>query len=618
MTEAEHRKLIRERQERSQIWKVIHIFGSLRLAMFLLFTIALACAIATLAESNFSTKVAQVYVYKNPLFLVWLGFLCLNLACATLTRWPWRRKHLGFVITHAGIITLLIGAVIGSLWGFEGAVNLHKGRPPAQRLASPHSILLVESPMTGLIYATRFDPEIRPPTPARPRLIELVDSSAKLRIDRYSESLVLEDELVEDPAFGFASGVAGTLESKSLNQSVGIRLLLQSKESANFDLLGLAQVEWVEEFPEPPPPRNRKKPVAGTETYRETQMIFLNQPIPVTHNTSGGSSGYQFRLVTEGAKPEPLFEIVFPGGEVRRMSLVEAMKKPIPGEQAPTEIILANYWPDLRMVDGRPVTASVEPNNPAALVTLSGLIEDTLPQTPNLLLAPGTDQGVRYQLRRGQNVLKTGSLAPGESLATGWNDWSFSLDRSFARARIRTVAREKESGTPMSGPPTPGIRGAIVQPDGQTGEPRWIASGTTETFDLGGKAARIGFGLETRQIPFGISLINFEVPRDEGTETPANFISTVRFHDERGATREDRIEMNSPASFPPEGWRQFTGTTYKFSQAGWNASNLDETTLQVLYDPGWSLKWIGSLMICAGIFIMFYLRPKTSTNSPAP
>jgi hypothetical protein len=34
------------------------------------------------------------------------------------------------------------------------------------------------------------------------------------------------------------------------------------------------------------------------------------------------------------------------------------------------------------------------------------------------------------------------------------------------------------------------------------------------------------------------------------------------------------------------------------------------TTLQVLYDPGWLLKWVGSLAICIGITIMFYFKPK--------
>ena len=76
----------------------------------------------------------------------------------------------------------------------------------------------------------------------------------------------------------------------------------------------------------------------------------------------------------------------------------------------------------------------------------------------------------------------------------------------------------------------------------------------------------------------------------------------------------DTAHMNSPAMFPGDFWRSLLGWNYKFSQANWNPQNLNETTLQVLYDPGWPLKWIGSLGICLGIALMFYFMPKRSAS----
>ena len=67
-------------------------------------------------------------------------------------------------------------------------------------------------------------------------------------------------------------------------------------------------------------------------------------------------------------------------------------------------------------------------------------------------------------------------------------------------------------------------------------------------------------------------------------------------------------------------WRTWTGLTYKMSQASWNPENLGQSTIQILRDPGWLLKWIGSVLICAGIFMLFYLkgfRRPTPTASPA-
>jgi len=44
-------------------------------------------------------------------------------------RYPWKRHQTGFVITHAGIITLLIGAMIDACNGVEGNVQLYSNRP---------------------------------------------------------------------------------------------------------------------------------------------------------------------------------------------------------------------------------------------------------------------------------------------------------------------------------------------------------------------------------------------------------------------------------------------------------------------------------------------------------
>ncbi len=134
----------------------------------------------------------------------------------------------------------------------------------------------------------------------------------------------------------------------------------------------------------------------------------------------------------------------------------------------------------------------------------------------------------------------------------------------------------------------------------------------------GSRVVRVGYGLEAKSIPFTLRLVDFQVPRDEGTDTPSNFLATIEFRDAAtGGTKTGVAKMNHPASFPGSLAANLTGINYKFSQAEWNPRNLEETTLQVLYDPGWLLKWIGSLGICVGIAIMFYWRPGNRDPVPA-
>ena len=76
--------------------------------------------------------------------------------------------------------------------------------------------------------------------------------------------------------------------------------------------------------------------------------------------------------------------------------------------------------------------------------------------------------------------------------------------------------------------------------------------------------------------------------------------------------------MNHPFSYP-SGWlHTWTGLTYKISQASWNPDNLDQSTVQILRDPGWLLKWIGSLLIVVGVFMMFYLQPYRKQTEGTP
>src|SRR6201997_894924 len=102
--------------------RVFRFFASLKLAVVLLAVLIIAAIAGTIYESTFDAKVARAYVYGAPWFNLWLVLLGANLACSALSRWPWRKHHLAFLVTHLGIITLLIGSLIGRIWGIEGTI----------------------------------------------------------------------------------------------------------------------------------------------------------------------------------------------------------------------------------------------------------------------------------------------------------------------------------------------------------------------------------------------------------------------------------------------------------------------------------------------------------------
>ncbi|MCS7009296.1 MAG: cytochrome c biogenesis protein ResB, partial [Chthoniobacterales bacterium] len=285
------------------------------------------------------------------------------------------------------------------------------------------------------------------------------------------------------------------------------------------------------------------------------------------------------------------------------------------------------FWPNFEMRDGQPATRDEKPDNPAMLVRIRGerrFVEGgVLPQEMvkglGLILAPAEGGQVEFCFLRDGREEKRGYLRVGETIPTGWNDWTVTLEdfelQGVISERIEPVSKGEGRGSGAFS--AHAFRARLVVPRGTgdvlEGEPVWVESGRITTLRAGEMRVRVGYGLKLQEVPFFMRLIKFEVPRFEGTDQPANFIATIEFRDKKNnQTRRDVAKMNHPANWPGGFFAVMTGWNYKFSQAEWNPRDLSETTLQVLYDPGWLLKWIGSLAICVGIVLLFYWKPRQS------
>jgi hypothetical protein len=177
-----------------------------------------------------------------------------------------------------------------------------------------------------------------------------------------------------------------------------------------------------------------------------------------------------------------------------------------------------------------------------------------------------------------------------------------------------------------------GVRVRVEQ-NGETFE-RWAPAGWQITIPIRQRTnspertspdgIMVAYGWKTVSLPIGLELLNFEVKRNEGSDSPAGFKSTLRVVTADGDSATGACWMNNPFSFPGRWWHTWSGLTYKISQASWNPENLGQSSVQILRDPGWLLKWIGSLLVVIGVFMMFYLQPyrkqtegEQITRSPA-
>jgi hypothetical protein len=239
--------------------------------------------------------------------------------------------------------------------------------------------------------------------------------------------------------------------------------------------------------------------------------------------------------------------------------------------------------------------------------------------TPNhLTLFIADDGSVTYDLRSRKAGNSTGKLELNKPLTTGWADWQLTLDRTMPNAQ-EGMYFYRAADAPATAELPDGVRIRLQQ--GSEISEQWIPAGWQVSVPASPADVQIAYGWKQIPLPVALELLEFEVQRNEGNDSPAGFKSTVRVTNLEGQSGTGQCWMNNPFSFPGEWWRTWTGLTFKMSQASWNPENLGQSTIQILRDPGWLLKWIGSLLIVSGIFMLFYLkgfrRPMGSAPPPA-
>jgi hypothetical protein len=632
---------------------IFEFFASLKLAVVLLAVIIVAAIAGTLYESSFDAKVARAYVYGAPWFNLWLVLLGANLTCSALSRWPWRKHHLAFLITHLGIITLLIGSLIGRIWGIEGTITLFKGEPPTNRLLVNERQLRVHD-ADGIVKGYPAEFLHHPPTPQHPRDLGLLATGAHLRIIDYAPTV--EAKLNPKPLNeGGAPALHFAIATAMMNQHLDGWLLADDPQNGNFSM-GLANIELKRSTAAgagrgDSPNRPLSSAIASTSKSRSEEVdleesIFAFSKAPeeqIGRVRKGGSTGAKVRLERpqNGNKGRVLISL---GEKEASFDVAENLHREVAIPDTPFTLKIDDYWADFRMEDGKPSSFTDQPNNPAVLVTIRGKglptsesetnphgsVKDlttnggppAMPapgeETPNQLTLFIADDGtITYELTSRKNGRANGKIELNKPLPTGWADWQLTIDKTMPHAASSMDFNPINSeAVPATADLPDGVR-VRVQQNGEAIE-RWAPAGWQIAIPTSPSPTMVAYGWKTVSLPIGLELLDFEVKRNEGSDSPAGFKSTLRVVTADGETATGSCWMNNPFSYPGTWWRTWTGLTYKISQASWNPENLGQSTVQILRDPGWLLKWIGSLLVVIGVFMMFYLQPYRKQTEGEP
>jgi len=492
-----------------------------------------------------------------------------------------------------------------------------------------------------------------PPTPQHPRNLGRLASGARLQIVDYAPAI--EGKLNPKPLTGGgAPALHFTISTAMMNQHLDSWLLANDPQHGNFSM-GLANIELKHGVtPDSGRGDSPNRPASASEVKSKSEeeieleeSIFAFSKAPedqIGRAAKGGSTGAKVRLdppSRSGGRGKGRIVILLDGNE-NSFDVAENLGRDVQINGTPFTLKIDNYWPDFRIQDGKPSSVTDQPNNPAVLLTIRGKgVPAKAPETKNphggiempttggpptmpgpdgeapnhLTLFIADDGAITYDLTSRKNGKSSGKIDMNKPLQTGWADWQLVVDKAMPHA-----------GQWMDFAPIASTAAAENLPDGvrvriqQNGEKfeQWVPAGWQIAVPTSPEGTQIAYGWKIVPLPIGLELLDFEVKRNEGSDSPAGFKSTLRVLTADGQTASGSCWMNNPFSYPEAWWRTWTGLTYKISQASWNPENLAQSTVQILRDPGWLLKWIGSLLVVVGVFMMFYLQPYRKQTEGEP
>lgn len=118
--------------------KLVETLASLKLAVILLVVLLIGLSAGTILESRTDAATAGRLVYYSWWFLGLEGLFCINVACSLASFFPWGRQRYGFVVTHASLLLVFVGAALTYYGKEEGQLMLWEGESGSVAVERDH------------------------------------------------------------------------------------------------------------------------------------------------------------------------------------------------------------------------------------------------------------------------------------------------------------------------------------------------------------------------------------------------------------------------------------------------------------------------------------------------
>lgn len=148
--------------------KLYRFCGSLKLAVFIITSLAATLIFATFFEASHGTKAVQSLVYRSWWFAALLMLLGVNIFCSAAQRYPWKPRQAGFVVAHLGILMVLFGSAVTRRFGIDGTMPLMQGETSNLITIDEPQFEIWDTTATRWVARLDVDPQSLRPSAEKP------------------------------------------------------------------------------------------------------------------------------------------------------------------------------------------------------------------------------------------------------------------------------------------------------------------------------------------------------------------------------------------------------------------------------------------------------------------
>lgn len=219
-----------ESSKKSFLKRINKPLASLKLAVFIILSIATLTAVGTFVEAKYDAYAAKKLVYDTWYMYTIMGMLVVNLVAVMVDRLPWKRRHASFVLAHIGIIILLFGGLLTMKYGLDGSMRIEIGQKN-NLVQTPETDLVVYSSFDGDRYSKTFEQEVDffkyPPTKEKPTNVPVY--VGEIKVVDYKKYVLPSRKVVADESGKAGSALRFQIQNPNVNV---IEWLVQKKANS--------------------------------------------------------------------------------------------------------------------------------------------------------------------------------------------------------------------------------------------------------------------------------------------------------------------------------------------------------------------------------------------------